>query len=611
MKDWSTSYILKYIRGYLPFLSWAEKLKEKGVLQRDIIAGISVGLILIPQSMAYADLAGLPIYVGLYTAFLPVIVGALFGSSGQMSTWPVTIVSLMTATALAPIASSGTEWYIVYASLLAFFTGTFYILLWCLRLGVIVDFLSHPVIVWFTNAVAIVTITSQISKIFGVSVDKWSTYIHYIVNLLYSISSNTDILTFTFGLFSIIFLLLSWKFFPKLPRILIVLLLSITVSYIIWFHENYGWSIIWSIPSQLPGFFNPLSSDFTFQLSFYEIFKLWVFSIIIGLIGFTESISVAKFVSYKTKQRVSANRELIWQWLANITSSFFGWYGVAGSFSKTAVNLKAWAKTGLSSIVTGLMVWGTLLFFTPVLYYIPTATLAAIIIVAVLHMIRFKPLIKSWKIEKHDGIIGFTTFFLTLWFVPDIDKWILIWVLLSLILFIYRSMRPKVTEVALYKDGTYRDIDLFWLQTSKDISVYRFDGSLYFANAGFFESEILDYISSKKKIRCVILDMEWINNIDSSAEEILHNLVNRLDNNGVKVYLTGIRTKVLEKLQKSGFMKEFENKRIFTKIEDALEKIEKKYDGKIDIKHLIDYKRDKKKNPELEKEVIKKIEKIS
>lgn len=601
----------KDIYKFFPFLQWIWMLKEPWVIKWDILAGISVSLILIPQSMAYAWLAGLPVEVWLYTAFLPVMIAALFGSSQQMSTGPVTIVSLMTASALVPIASSGTEAYVVYASLLAFFIGTFYILLWCLRLWVVVDFLSHPVIVWFTNAVALVTITSQIPKLFGISVDKSWTYLSTLIRIFEWIISRTHIPTLILWLGSVFLLIFLWKVAPKLPRVLIVLSWAILISYLMDFSGAYWWQIVGNIPANLPSFLNPVTNDLTYQLDFSSIFKLWIYAVVIGLIWFTESISVAKFVSYKTKQRVSPNRELIGQWLANMTSSMFGGYGVAGSFSKTAVNLKAWATTGFSSIVTGIMVGLTLLFLTPLLSYIPMTTLAAIIIVAVAHLIKFSPLIKSWKIEKHDGIIGFVTFFLTLAFVPNIDYGIMLWIWLSLVLFIYRSMRPKVTEVALYKDGTYRDVDLFWLKTSSDISVYRFDGSLFFANAGFFEEKILEYISEKKKLKVVILDMEWINNIDSSAEEVIYNLVNRLWESGIKVHLTGLRTKVLEKLKNSGFMGEFWDKRISTKIEDALEKIEKKFGKDIDISPLRDYEKDKTKDPELEKEVIKKIAKIS
>lgn len=598
------------IKKVFPFLEWIQDLKSKSVLKRDILAGLSVSFILIPQSMAYAQLAWLPIEVWLYTAFIPVIIAALFGSSPQMSTWPITIVSLMTATALAPIAVSGTSWYIAYASLLALFIWFIYILIGCLRMWVIVDFLSHPVIIGFTNAAAILTISSQLAKIFWVNPEKSTNYITQIYYLWNSIISELHIATTLCWFLSILFLIIFARKFPKLPKVLFLLIFSIIFSYFTWYWVTHNWMIVWNIPSQLPH----ISVDFLYTsasiLSFQDILRLFIFSIIISLIGFTQSISVAKYVSYTTKKPLSPNRELIGQGLANITSSLFGWYAVAWSLSKTAVNLKAWARTGLTSVITGWMVWITLLFFTPILSYLPVATLAAIIILAVVNMIRFSPLHRAWKIEKHDAIIWYLTFFTTLIFAPNIEVWVLIWVLLSLIFFIYRSMRPKVTELWLYQDGTYRDVDLFWLKTSKDISVYRFDWSIYFANAGFFESTILNFIAEKKKISYIILDFEWVNNIDSSAEQMLWNLIRQLKENEVKVYITWVRTKVLEKLIVSNFIKKFWEKRILLNIQEALISI-KNNSKKLDLWPLTWYKKDKNRSPELEKKVIKQIRKIA
>lgn len=598
------------LQKFFPFLVWIKELKNPKILKRDIIAGLSVSFILIPQSMAYAQLAGLPIEVGLYTAFIPVIIAALFGSSPQMSTGPVTIVSLMTATALAPVAISGTEWYTLYASLIAFFTALFYLLIWSLRLWIIVDFLSHPVIVWFTNAAALLTITSQLSKIFWVASEKWSNYVMTLYNLWQNILSDIHIATFICGFCSIVFLIFIWKLLPKIPKVLFLLFISISLSYFLWYNEIYGWSIVKDIPAKLPEFSLDFIQISLIQLWFYDVFRLLLFSMVIGLIWFTESISVAKFVSYTTKKRLAPNKELIWQWLANLSSSLFGWYGVAGSFSKTAVNLKAGATTWFTSVVTGCMVWITLMFLTPFIYHLPIATLAAIIIVAVTHMIRFSPLNKAWKIEKHDAIIWYITFITTLAFTPNIEIWVLVWVTLSLILFIYRSMRPKIIEVWLYKDNTYRDVDLFWLKTSPNIWVYRFDGNLYFANAWYSESQILNYISNKKDLKYIILDFEWVNNIDSSSEQMLWNLVERLKDNNIKVYITSMRTKVFEKLTMSKFIKKFWEKRIILNIAETLSKIEKK-DNEVDLSPLLDYEKDKKKEPELEKKLIKKIEKIS
>ncbi|QFR39466.1 SulP family inorganic anion transporter [Candidatus Gracilibacteria bacterium 28_42_T64] len=598
----------KYLK-FFPFLQWIGKLKNPKTLKKDIVAGMTVALVLIPQSMAYAGLAGLPLEVGLYTAFIPIMIAALFGSSPQMSTGPVTIISLMTATALAPIAASGTEGYIAYASLLAFFIGVFYLLLGTLKLGVIVDFLSHPVIIGFTNAVAVITITSQLSKIIGASVEKGSNYLASLSNIFDAAINNTHLVTFMFGVFSIFLLLFLARFASKLPRVLILLIVSISISYFIGYNENFGGKIIMDIPNDLPSFSLPIFNEHTNLLSFSQILNLAIFGIIIGLIGFTESISVAKMVGYQTKQRVSANRELIGQGLANLSSSIFGGYGVAGSFSKTAVNLRSGAKTGFSSVISGIFVGITLLYLTPFLYHLPVATLAAIIIVAVFNLIKIEPIIKAWKVEKHDAIVAIVTFFLTVAFTPNLEKGIVVGVALSLALYIYRTMRPRISEVSMYKDGVLRDIELFGLKTSKYISVLRLDGDLYFANASYFESEILEIITEKEKLKFLILDLEWMNNIDSSGQEVLENLLDRLEKMDIKVFLTSVRVNITEKFTRIGFFKKFSEKNIFAKVDDVLDYIQKKHGKKIKTEPLQEYSPDKKKDPDLDKKILKKFDK--
>ncbi len=586
-----------------PFLEWIGKLKDIKVFRADIIAGLTVAFVLIPQSMAYAGLAWLPIEIWLYTAFIPVLVAGLFGSSKQMSTWPVTIVSLMTATAIAWISQASPEWYIVYASLLALFIWVFYLVLWFLKLWVIVDFLSHPVIIGFTNAVAIITITSQAGKLFGISYEKWGNYFEWLYNLVVWALSNTHMETFLFWLASIWILVFLAKFLPKLPRVLILLVIAIVSSY----YLGFDWKIIKDIPSTLPSFSIPFLSEYVINwLNLKDIINLAFFAIIIWLIGFTESISVAKFVWTKTKQKVSADRELIWQWLANISSGLFGWYWVAWSFSKTAVNLRVWAKTGFSSVITSIVVWITLIYLTPLLYYLPVVTLAAVIMVAVFELIKIKPIIKAWKTEKHDWIVAVVTFVLTLFLAPSIELWILIWAILSLAFYISRSMRPRLIEVSMYKDWLYRDVESFWLKTSKHVSVLRFDWDLYFANAGHFEDSILKLIADKKKLKYVIIDLEWMADIDSSWIEVLENLVNRLNNIWIRVLLTSARVNIITKLKNYWFLKNFSKKYLFVNIEKALEYICDKKWKNIDIKALADYVSNKKWKDEEARAIIDK-----
>lgn len=597
---------LEKLYKFFPFLSWMKELKNPKVLKADIIAWVTVAFVVVPQSMAYAQLAGLPVQVWLYTAFLPVIIAGLFWSSRQMSTWPVTIVSLMTAATLSPLAISSPEWYAAYASLLAFFIWLFYLLLWNLRLGTIVEFLSHPVILWFTNAVALITIIKQLPKIFGISLEKWMSYFDTLYSLFtYVLAWAQNNATFLFWAGSIIVLLFFKFFIPKFPRVLFVLVCSIVLSYFLGFEWLNG-KIVWNIPPGLPSFdFMFFNAELSAWLKNFDVIR-WLFfsAIIIALLGFTESISVAKFVWATTRQSVSPNRELFGQWLANLASSFFWGYWVAGSFSKTAVNLKAWAITWFASVITWTVVAIVLLFFTGFLRSLPMATLAAIIIVSVSSLIKFKPIIHAWKFQKQDGMVAIATFFATL-FWPNLEAWIFTWVFLSLVFFIYKTMRLRIIEVAKYKDGVLRDVDLFWLKSSKDISVIRIEWNLYFANAGSTESKILELIARKKKLKYVILDLTFLTDIDSSWLYSFENLIYSLDKIWVKVYIIGLKPHIVEKLDRAGFIKDFKKKNVFTKIKEALEKIDKKEDGNIDLEPFRDYKPWKKLENEW-KEILKK-----
>ena len=594
----------KTILRFFPFFSWIEDLKDVKILKQDIFAWITVAFILIPQSMAYAQLAWLPVYIWLYTAFIWVIIAALFWSSKQMSTWPVTIISLMTATAITSLwlNSISVEEYIIYASLIAFFIWIFYLLLSVLKLWVIVEFLSHPVILWFTNAIAIITIISQLGKIFWVSYDKWKFFFEWIYNLILSTIYNIDITTCLFWIWSIMILFILRKLLPKSPKVLIVLVLSTFISYYIWFENIYNWKVVWNIPNNLPNFSFWIFNKEIFGLLWTEkLFNLMISSFIIWIIWFTESISVAKFIWTKTKQSINPNKELIWQWLANMTCSFFSWYWVAWSFSKTAVNLRAWAQTWLASVITWIMVMLTIIYLTPYLYYLPITTLAAIIIVSVSDLIKIKPIIKAYKINKYEWLIAIFTLIITLLLSPNIELGILIWIILSLTIFMYKTMRPRLVEVAMYKDWLYRDKETMWLKTSKKISIFRIDSELFFANASYFETNILKEVAKKEKLKYVIIDMEWVSDIDSSWIENLEKLIDVLKKEDIKIYLTSLRVKVINTLEKIWFFEDFFKKYLFTNNKDALKHIQKQEWNKINLKPLLEYCPKKKKKNGKEK----------
>ncbi|MFK5892828.1 MAG: SulP family inorganic anion transporter, partial [Pseudomonadota bacterium] len=494
---------------FLPFLTQIQDLKKPGVLKLDIMAGITVALVLVPQSMAYAQLAGLPPYYGLYASFLPPMIAAIFGSSRQLATGPVAVVSLLTAASLEPLAAAGSEGFLAYAVILAMMIGAFQIFLGVFRLGVLVDFLSHPVVVGFTNAGAIIIGTSQLSKLFGVSVEKQAHHYETVYNILIEAGQNTHMLTLAFSILSIGLLWGSKKYFPKLPGVLIAVMGCTILSWAIGF-ETKGGAIVGAIPAGLPGVSIPAFD--------WEVVKQLISAtIIISLIGFMEAISIAKAMAARTRQRIDANQELIGQGISNVVSGMFGGYAVSGSFSRSAVNIDSGAVTGLSSVVTGIVVGITLLFLTPLLYHLPQATLASVIIMAVLNLIKIEPIKHAWKAEKHDGIVAVVTFVLTLAMAPHLEQGIVIGVILAMGLFIFRTMRPRIAVLSRFHDGTFRDVTVHpELEKCGKIIMFRFDMSLYYANAGYFETRVLEMVADNPNAEYLILDAAGINTIDAT-----------------------------------------------------------------------------------------------
>lgn len=530
-------------RAFVPFLEWAGELRNKDTVRADIIAGITVALVLVPQSMAYAQLAGLPVYYGLYASFLPPMIAAIFGSSRQLATGPVAVVSLMTAAALGPLATTP-EAYLAYALLLAFMVGVFQLFLGLFKLGVLVDFLSHPVVVGFTNAGALIIATSQLGKVFGVSVEREAHHYETVWNTLVAAVDNTHGSTFGMAILAFAIMWGVRRFAPNLPGVLIAVVVTTLLAWFTGFGDAGG-KVVGDIPKGLPALVMP-----TFELT--TIWQLIPVAITISLIGFMEAISIAKAMAARTRQRLNANQELIGQGLSNIAASMFSGYPVSGSFSRSAVNINAGAITGFSSVITGLVVAITLIFLTPLLYHLPQATLAAVIIMAVINLIKVEPIIHAWKAQPHDAIVAVITFVLTLAFAPHLDKGIIVGVLLSLGLFLWRTMRPRFAQLSRYKDGTMRDIKVRHLETSPVISVVRFDGSLYFASAGYFETKILGVVAANPELKYIILDGEAINQIDATGEEVLHHLWERLQAQGITLIIARMKKQFMDTIRRTG-----------------------------------------------------------
>lgn len=569
------------LRRFFPFLNWIGDLKDPNILRADFIAGLTVALVLIPQSMAYANLAGLPAYFGLYIALMPVIVAALWGSSRQLGTGPVAVVSIMTATTVAGIlGGTATEnpellgQYVALATFLALLVGMFQFLLGIFRLGMIVNFLSHPVVVGFTNAAALVIGLSQLSKIFGVSMPG-SPSDHFLTVRIWGVlqqMGETHLPTLIMGLAAFAVMMLMKKYTPKLPGVLVAVAATTFISYLIGF-EALGGKVVGQIPDGLPSIQMP-------GITLDQVGYLTTSAIIIALVGFMEAISIAKAMAAKTKDHIDPNQELIGQGLANIAGSFTQAYPASGSFSRSAVNLNAGAKTGFSSVVTAIIVVITLLFLTPLLYDLPKAVLAAVIMMAVFGLINFKSVKHAWNANKHDGIASIVTFVATLGFAPHIEQGILIGTGLAIVLYLYRTMSPRIAFLGRYKDGTLRDIRVHTdLPVDEKVVAMRFDGSLYFANVSYFEDAILKAVADNKKAKFILVVGDGINQLDASGEEVLHHLVTRLHDNGVQLVFSGLKRQILQIMERTNLLGHIGQQYIHATADQALEAIYQQLDA--------------------------------
>jgi len=470
----------------------------------------------------------------------------LFGSSRQLATGPVAVVSLMTASALEPIAGANPELYLAYAIMLALMVGIFQIALGLLRLGVLVNFLSHPVVIGFTNAAAIIIGTSQLGKLFGVSVERAEHTYETVFNTIVEAFGHTHVETMLMAMVALGIMIAMKRWLPRAPNVLIAVVITTLISYLVGF-EQLGGAVVGTIPQGLPALAMP-------ELDFSTMGQLLSVTVAIAIIGFMEAISIAKAMAARTRQRLDANQELVGQGLGNIASSLSQGYAVSGSFSRSAVNISAGARTGFSAVVTGVVVGITLLWLTPLLYHLPQATLASVIIMAVINLVKIEPIKHAWKVQRHDATVSVITFVLTIIWAPHLDKGIMVGVLLSLMLFLYRSMAPRVAVLSRDPDGTLRDAEVRKLETCRNISLIRFDGSLYFANTGYFEDKILERVALKPDLKYVIIDAEGINEIDATGEEMLGQLTERLKEAGVELLMARAKKQLWDTFDRTGLM---------------------------------------------------------
>jgi MFS superfamily sulfate permease-like transporter len=655
----------------LPFLRWFPLSGPK--LQSDLIAGITVALVLVPQSMAYAQLAGLPVVYGLYASTIPVIIASLWGSLPQLHTGPVAMLSLMSAAAVLPLAAIGSEDFIALSVMLALMVGVLRLALGLLRMGILVNFLSSPVIVGFTNAAALIIGLSQLSKLLNVPFPRTDNFVLDLWNVVEQLPQ-THLPTLLFAIATFAIIIGARRLVPKIPGVLLAVVLTTVVSWAIGFERNQtvplsaiqvpearelaanyaadvraidslgrqtaalnqqiraidtaedpdrfaertlleadlrvlaqemerrkrdnnerqvalhnlrfehveagdedlfyrkglvpdsavadghtwrvskvvgdelvmmgGGAVVGDIPPGLPSLKLP-----EMRMEFF--WTLLPSALVMALIGFMEATSISKAIAAQTKERVDTSKELVGQGLANIVGSFFSSYTVSGSFSRSAVAAKNGAKTGMFAIFSAIGVMLVLLFLTPLLYDLPQAVLAVIVMMAVFGLINVRALLRAWQIERQEAVVGILTFVATLAMAPQLANGILLGAGLAILLFLVRTMKPRTDILGLDADGRLAGVSMNDIEPlGRNYMVVRFDGSLNFVNASRFEDVLLEARAKNPQARAFLVEGSGINDVDVTGEERLRDVIETFRDNGIEIYFSSLKAQVYDTLRR-------------------------------------------------------------
>ncbi|MFD2567363.1 SulP family inorganic anion transporter [Pseudotenacibaculum haliotis] len=553
---------MKTLKRLIPILDWLPNYKATQ-FRGDFIAGITVGIILIPQGIAYALIAGLPPIYGLYCALVPQVIYAIFGSSRQVSIGPVAMDSLIVATGVSTLALTGSDSYIAITILLALIVGAIQFLLGIFQLGFVVNFLSKPVITGFTSAVALTIGINQFRNLLGVDFIQSDQIQHVLEDIWYNIidfNSHTTII----GLISVLIIVVFKRINKRIPNALIVVVFGILIM------RNFGSDfddvdIVKDIPSGLPSFSFP-------ELDFDLIRELLPIALTLVMVGYLETITIGKSLEAKQDEyRIRPNQELVALGLSNMVGSLFKAYPSTSSFSRSAINQESGGTTGMSSLISALMVLITLLFLTPLFYHLPKTVLAAIIIVAVFGLVNFKEAIFLWKANNLDFWLLIATFVSTLFF--GIEYGIVIGVGLSLIILIFRTSRPYIVELGKVPNSNfYRNKERFSDVIIEDeVLVFRFDAQLFYANSSYFRDN-LDLLASAKgdKLKLIVLDAESINRIDSTGLETLKERIRYYQKRNVLFYFAGVKGPVRDSLFRGKILEIIDINHFFMRVNGAV-----------------------------------------
>ena len=545
---------------YLPILQWGRSY-DRGALSNDMMAAVIVTIMLIPQSLAYALLAGLPPVVGLYASILPLVAYALFGTSRTLAVGPVAVVSLMTASAAGAVAAQGTPEYLEAAITLAALSGVMLAVLGFLRLGFLANLLSHPVISGFITASGILIATSQVKHVLGVKGggENWPEMLANLARDIGDINLNTVAI----GVFATAFLFWVRKGAKKAltglglkpraadmaakagPVVAVALTIAAAVSFGL---QDEGVKLVGAVPQGLPPFAVP-STDMGL------IAQLWVPALLISIIGFVESVSVAQTLAAKRRQRIDPDQELVGLGASNIASAFSGGYPVTGGFARSVVNFDAGAETPAAGAYTAVGIALASLFLTPLLFYLPVATLAATIIVAVLSLVDLKTPGTLWRYSKSDFSAHLATIGITL--LAGVELGVIAGVLVGLLLYLWRASRPHAAIVGRVPETEhFRNVERHDVFTVPHVLSIRIDESLTYLNARWLEEYVLEAVADRPDVRHVILMASAVNEIDASGLESLEAIDHRLSDGGIKLHLSEVKGPVMDRLTRTHFLEQ-------------------------------------------------------
>jgi sulfate permease, SulP family len=547
----------------MPAWGWLRRYRRSD-LRGDVSAGLTVAVMLVPQGMAYALLAGLPPVVGLYASTVPLLVYALFGSSRQLAVGPVAIVSLLTLSGVSALAAPGTQEFIALAALLALMTGVIQLVLGLLRAGFIVNFLSHAVISGFTSAAAIVIGLSQLRQLLGVPLASGHSVVGLLMEAVQRLGE-TNPWTLAIGLGSIAALVAARRVAPRFPAALLVVAAATIITYVFRLHER-GVGIVGEVPGGFPALAIPTFGAGT-------LLALLPVALTISFVGFMESIAVARSIAAREKYRVDADQELKGLGLANLAGAAFSGYPVTGGFSRSAVNYQAGARTGLATIITALLVILTLLAFTSLFHYLPNAVLAAIVMVAVYGLINVAEARHLFRLKPVDGWTLVLTFAATLFI--GIEQGILIGAAFSLLVFIWRSAYPHVATLGwLPQERVFRNVNRYpEVERVPGVTILRVDASLYFANMAFLENLLRNAVVERQELRTIILDFSGVNDMDAVAVETLEHLMHELELQGVRIHIAAMKGPVRDITARAQWPARFAGRVDHFSVEQALESI--------------------------------------